>query len=80
VEHYRETGERLTNLEWKFYHYGPYAFELEKILDGPEFQVRKVQNDDEIEFIGYAIKEPEYDYHSQFTDIGKIKRDPTEDW
>ncbi len=32
VEHYRRFGRRFTDLDWVFYHYGPYAFELENIL------------------------------------------------
>jgi hypothetical protein len=32
VEHCRRFGQRLTGLDWVFYHYGPYAFELETIL------------------------------------------------
>jgi hypothetical protein len=34
VEYYRATGEKLTNIDWIFYKYGPYAFELEGILTG----------------------------------------------
>ncbi len=37
VEYYRETGQRLTNLRWLFYHYGPYALELEDILSDGDF-------------------------------------------
>jgi hypothetical protein len=38
VEYCREIGERLTDLKWLFYRYGPYAFELESILAEREFQ------------------------------------------
>lgn len=34
VEHQRRAGRTSTNLEWVFYHYGPYAFEIEPILQG----------------------------------------------
>jgi len=37
VEYYRVNGSRLTDLPWLFYHYGPYAFELQEILQEPEF-------------------------------------------
>ncbi len=29
--HYRRTGERLTDLTWKFWHFGPYAEEIENV-------------------------------------------------
>lgn len=38
VEYCRLYQKRLTNLEWKFYHYGPYAPELEKILGSPDLE------------------------------------------
>ncbi len=37
-ECFRETRSRLTNFDWFFYYYRPYAFELESILEEPEFQ------------------------------------------
>jgi len=33
VEHYRYYGETCTGLEWVFYKYGPFAFELESFLE-----------------------------------------------
>lgn len=32
VEYYRATGHELTGIDWIFYKYGPYAFELEEAL------------------------------------------------
>lgn len=32
LEYVRETGKRLTSLDWIFYYHGPYCFELEHIL------------------------------------------------
>jgi uncharacterized phage-associated protein len=37
LDYFMDNKKRLTDLEWKFYHYGPYAFELESILELPEF-------------------------------------------
>ncbi len=37
IEYLKKTGERLTTLEWIFYHHGPYSIELEKILSSPSF-------------------------------------------
>lgn len=38
VEYVKATGNRLTSLEWIFYHHGPYCFELEKILSNGEIE------------------------------------------
>ena len=37
-ENYRETSERLTDLRWLFYYYGPYAVELDSIFAEREFE------------------------------------------
>ena len=44
VENYRRRGETVSGLEWRFYHYGPYAFEIDTALgelgiDIPQEQV-----------------------------------------
>src|ERR1035441_5186960 len=36
VEYFRQTGQRLTGLDWKFYHYGPYAPALSPLLGNPD--------------------------------------------
>ncbi len=36
VEYFRRTGQRLTSLKWKFYHYGPYAPALSPLLGDPD--------------------------------------------
>ena len=63
VEYYRETGSRLTNLEWKFYHYGPYAFELGAIFDSPEFSKKEIPLEDGKTFKRFAVTEHWYAYH-----------------
>jgi len=35
IEYYRRTGRRLTNLDWKFHHFGPYAFSLAQFIGDP---------------------------------------------
>ena len=32
VEHYRRYGRTVSGLSWRFYHYGPYAAELEQVI------------------------------------------------
>jgi uncharacterized phage-associated protein len=38
VEYYRSFQKRLTDLEWQFYHYGPYPIGIEKILGSPDLE------------------------------------------
>ncbi len=62
VEYFRETRYRLTNLDWLFYYYGPYAFELESILDEPEFQQDVFKTKEHKDFIKYQIAESKHTY------------------
>jgi hypothetical protein len=64
VEHYRETGERLTSLQWVFHLYGPYAYELEDILDEREFEKEEFKTASERDFIGFRIAEPGRSYQA----------------
>ena len=38
LEYYRRTQKRLTQLEWKFFHYGPYPLALMDILGNPNVE------------------------------------------
>ena len=39
VENWRRRRKTLTGLEWRFYHYGPYAFEIEDALNELAFDI-----------------------------------------
>lgn len=58
VEFYREQGERLTDLDWLFYHYGPYALEIDTLLNEKKFEVEKKETKSEREVQLYKIAEP----------------------
>ncbi|MBI4535311.1 MAG: DUF4065 domain-containing protein, partial [Ignavibacteriae bacterium] len=58
VEYYREIGERLTELRWLFYHYGPYALELEDILAEPKFKRSEFKTEDDRDVILFRVAEP----------------------
>jgi len=64
VEHYRETGERLTDLDWIFYLYGPYAYELEEILADRIFEREDLKTGSERDFIRFRIGEPRRAYQT----------------
>jgi hypothetical protein len=38
IEFYRLSQKRLTDLRWQFYHYGPYASEIEQVLGSPDIE------------------------------------------
>ena len=57
VEHYGNTGQRLTDLKWLFYHYGPYALELDKILAQPEFEKTEIRTQGNKDFILFRVAE-----------------------
>jgi hypothetical protein len=64
VEFYRERGERLTDLDWLFYHYGPYALEIDTLLNEKEFEMEKKETKSEREIQLYKIAEPTPKYAS----------------
>ena len=64
VEYYRETGQRLTELDWVFHYYGPYAFEIDKILEEKEFQVETKETKSDRVFHQYKIAESRNEYES----------------
>ena len=39
VENYRRRQETISGLEWRFYHYGPYAFEIDSVLNELSFDI-----------------------------------------
>ena len=39
VENYRRRQETISGLEWRFYHYGPYAFEIDSALNELSFDL-----------------------------------------
>lgn len=62
VEYFRTVGERLTELKWIFYFYGPYCYELESILESKEFQRDSLKTERETDFIRFRIAEPQAQY------------------
>ena len=39
VENYRCRQKTISGLEWRFYHYGPYAFEIDSVLNELSFDI-----------------------------------------
>lgn len=62
VEHFRTQRERLTELNWLFYHYGPYALELEEVFAQPEFIREQIKTIDEKDFTRFRVAEQRMPY------------------
>lgn len=65
VEFYRDQEKRLTDLNWLFYHYGPYALELDNILSGTEFEQTKIKTQSDKDWIRFKIAERMRQYKPQ---------------
>ncbi|MFH0991120.1 MAG: type II toxin-antitoxin system antitoxin SocA domain-containing protein [bacterium] len=57
VEHYRAHGNRLTDLQWLFSHYGPYALALESIFSDSEFEKKEVKIQSDKDLILFRVAE-----------------------
>lgn len=62
IEVYRESGKRVTELNWIFHLYGPYAYEIEPILEEPEFQKETSKTTTEKDFIQFRVAESQKRY------------------
>jgi hypothetical protein len=81
VEYYRKFGTRPTDLRWIFYHYGPYALELDSILTGNEFEKDVFTTKTEREVIHYKIAEPLAHYSNYVdTKLGLIVKKVIGTW
>ena len=67
IEHYKHIQKRLTDLQWQFYHYGPYAPEIEHILGSPD-----------IEEITFTLRDGRKGSHYDFTDDEGQTKFPSE--
>lgn len=61
VEHVKHFQDRLTNLEWQFYHYGPYASEIEQVLGAPDIEEISFSLSDGRQGSQYILGEDERD-------------------
>lgn len=67
VEYFREKGERLTDIDWVFYYYGPYEFELEGILESEEFDRQEIKTSSDKDYIKFRVSEKSRKY-GEYTD------------
>ncbi len=88
VEYYRNYNQRLTDLKWLFYHYGPYALAIDDILNERDFAQTKVKTNDEKDFILFKVSEGLSRYKSEVATkvsliikkiVGQWKDKPLED-
>ena len=57
VEYYREMGQRITDLNWLFYYYGPYALELDAVFSEREFEKKEIKSQDDKDVILFKVAE-----------------------
>jgi len=55
VEYYRLYQKRLTDLKWRFYHFGPYPLEIQEILGSPELEEEEIDLADGKTLLKYSI-------------------------
>lgn len=68
VEYYRYHGQKATDLKWRFYHYGPYALELNTLLQEPDLEIEGIELEDEKVFKKISMK---------YEDDRPVNLDPT---
>lgn len=72
LDYFKDNKNRLTDLEWKFYHYGPYAFELESILELPEFAKKEFPLENGKTYQRFAVAESLQTYDLVDTKVSLI--------
>lgn len=55
VEYYRLYQKRLTDLKWKFYHFGPYPMKIQDILGSPDLEEEEIELSNGRTFLKYSI-------------------------
>jgi len=80
VEFYRIYQKRLTNLEWKFFHFGPYPLEIQEILGSLEFEKEEIDLASGKVFFKYSMSfdEPVESYVS--SDVGRLVTNIVKEW
>jgi hypothetical protein len=80
VEYYRRHGRLLTDLSWRFLHYGPYAVELEPQFQSLDLKEEEIRTQKGHRAFTYRVHEPEsLDDLLESSDIRLIDR-ITEKW
>ncbi|MFH1230363.1 MAG: type II toxin-antitoxin system antitoxin SocA domain-containing protein [Planctomycetota bacterium] len=82
VEYFRYMRHRLTNLEWQFYHYGPYPPKIELILD-KNFDLDRQSSKDGKEFIllfPNQVLEKSLNYNAIPLEINGIANEIIDNW
>ncbi len=59
LEYFRENKKRLTETQWRFWHYGPYSQEIEVVLKDPLFEVVKGTMTNDFDYQGVRLRSTE---------------------
>lgn len=80
VEYYRFYQQRLTNLEWKFFHYGPYAPEIEEILKSPDIDQEEIDISDERIFRKLLVAKDRYKKYTTEPEVIRLITRIVNEW
>lgn len=80
IEYYRECRRRLTDLEWRFLHYGPYPHEIEEILGSPDIAKEQIDLSDNRVFQKFTVAEENYDKYCTKPGISRLILRIVKEW
>ncbi|MGB3340140.1 MAG: type II toxin-antitoxin system antitoxin SocA domain-containing protein [bacterium] len=80
LEYYRVFQKRLTEVEWQFYHYGPYPPEIEGILGSPEIEQEEIDLSDERNFRKLSIAKDSYEEYCTESGIKTLVTRLVKEW
>ena len=80
VEYYRIYQKRLTDLEWKFFHYGPYAPEIEEILRSPDIDQEEIDISDERIFRKLLVVRDSYKKYTGESEVLRLITRIVNEW
>jgi uncharacterized phage-associated protein len=80
IEYYRLYQKRLTDLEWKFLHYGPYPPTIEEILGSPDIEEEQIELSNSRIFHKYSVVKDSYDGDREDPAIPRLISRVVKEW
>ncbi|MBA7514341.1 hypothetical protein ES705_06369 [subsurface metagenome] len=80
IEYYKLHQKRLTDLEWKFLHYGPYPPGIEKILGSPDIGEEQIELSNSRIFHKYSVVKDSYVEYCKDPTIPRLISRVVKEW
>jgi uncharacterized phage-associated protein len=80
IEYYKLHQKRLTDLEWKFLHYGPYPPGIEKILGSSDIEEEQIELSNSRIFHKYSVVKDSYDEYCKDPTIPRLISRVIKEW